>query len=248
MTISEFLTYFNGIYVDFDGAYGGQCFDLANGYSRWIGGPRFTGETADLIINQAGTFYTRIDNTPSGFPVKGDIIVWNWPHVAIATGDNTDANAFDCLEQNDPTGSDCHLKHYSYSGVIGWLHPINLPPDNQVLMDQLRADRDTNWNLYQQQLKKNIDQEDIIAAKQKTVDTLTKENLTDKDTINTLTTNKQTAIGQYNDSQAQLTKVAGLLQSCTVQHSIDAGLLANRKDLYKWTWKERFLSLFSKGG
>lgn len=143
MTVTEFLNYFNGIYCDYDGAYGDQCFDLANGYSRWIGGPRFTGATADLIINQAGSFYTRIDNAPNNMPQKGDVVVWNWPHVGIATGDNTDVNGFDALEQNDPNGSDCHLKHYnSYNGVLGWLRPNSLP-----IEDNRGAEADTNWNL-----------------------------------------------------------------------------------------------------
>ena len=150
MTVDSFLSYWNGIYCDYDGAYGDQCFDLANAYSRWIGGQRFTGATADLIINQAGTFYTRIDNTPSNSPQKGDIMVWNWPHVGVATGDNTDKNGFDCLEQNDPTNSNCHIKHYNYNGVLGWLRPNSLPVDLQSQLDQTRADRDKNWNLYQQ--------------------------------------------------------------------------------------------------
>ena len=152
MTVDQFLTFFNGIYADYDGAYGDQCFDLANYYSRWIGGPRFTGATADLIINQAGTFYTRIDNTPEGFPQKGDIVVWNWPHVGMATGNNTDTNKFEVLEENDPTNSDCHIKVYDYSGVIGWLRPNVLPVDQQAELDQMRNERDTNWNLYQQEI------------------------------------------------------------------------------------------------
>ena len=158
MNVDNFLTYFNGIYCDFDGAWGDQCFDLANGYSRWIGGQRFSGATADLIINQAGTFYTRIDNKPDNFPQKGDVIVWNWPHVAIATGDNTDTKGFDALEQNDPTGSDCHLKHYNYNGVLGWLRPNSLPQGtDQAILDELRKERDNNWNLKLEADAKNND-------------------------------------------------------------------------------------------
>ena len=148
MTINEFLTYWNGIYCDYDGVYGDQCFDLANAYSRWIGGQRFTGATADLIFNQAGDFYTQISNTPTGFPIKGDIVVWNWPHVGICTGNKTDANQLEVLEQNDPTNSNCHFKSYNYVGVLGWLRPKVLPQDLQIELDQVRADRDKNWNSY----------------------------------------------------------------------------------------------------
>jgi hypothetical protein len=161
MDVDQFLAFFNGIFCDYDGADGDQCFDLANNYSRWIGGPYFSGATADLIINQAGTFYTRIDNTPTGFPVKGDIVVWNWPHVGIATG-TADENTFEVLEQNDPTNSNCHMKVYpNYDGVIGWLHPNTLPVNLQAELDQTRADRDKNWNLYQadEETKKALQQE-----------------------------------------------------------------------------------------
>ena len=246
MTVSDFLTFFNGIYCDYDGAYGDQCFDLANNYSRWIGGPRFTGATADLIINQAGTFYTRIDNTPTGFPSKGDIVVWNWPHVGIATGDNTDKNAFDCLEQNDPENSACHLKHYSYSGVIGWLHPIALPTDQQTLIDQLRADRDKNWQLYQTQLQHTIDQETMIADKQKFIDALTVETQQDKAQIDQLTKDKQAYLDEYNQAQQDELKAKNDLSSCQTQLSVANGLLANRKDIMKYSKKELFTAWLNK--
>ena len=159
MNIDSFFSFFNGIYCDFDGADGDQCFDLANNYSRWIGGPRFTGATADLIINQAGTFYTRIDNTPTGVPQKGDVVVWSWPHVGIATGNNSNENQFEVLEQNDPANSNCHIKTYpNYNGVLGWLRPITLPQGtDQSTIDTLRSERDNNWNLYQTELTKNND-------------------------------------------------------------------------------------------
>ena len=239
MTIDSFITYWNGIYCDFDGNFGDQCFDLANSYSRWIGGPRFLGATADLIINQAGTFYTQILNTDTNFPQKGDIVVWNWPHVGIATGDNTDKDAFDCLEQNDPTDSDCHLKHYSYSGVIGWLHPITLPIDQQTTIDQLREARDSNWNLYQTQLQHTIDQETTIEQNQKTINTLIIQTELDKQTIDNLTKAKQT----LSTSLSELTQ-----KQLDTQNKLDIanGLLANRKDLLKWDWWTRFWSLFER--
>lgn len=150
MTPQRFLDFFNGIYADYDGAYGDQCFDLANLYSRWIGGQRFSGATADLIFNQPGDFYIQIPNTLDYVPQKGDIVIWNWPHVGIATGENSDVNQFEVLEQNDPGGSNCHIKIYTnYNGVIGALRPKQLPQDDsQTTIDELRTARDTNWNLH----------------------------------------------------------------------------------------------------
>lgn len=156
MDINSFFQFFTGIYVDYDGADGDQCFDLANAYSRWIGGQRFTGATADLIYNQPGDFYTQIPNTPDGIPQKGDIVIWNWPHVGIATGENSSTSQFEVLEQNDPSNSNCHIKVYlNYNGVIGWLRPKQLPESLQKTIDDLRVARDNNWNLYQGEIKTN---------------------------------------------------------------------------------------------
>lgn len=129
MNIDFFFTFFTGIFCDYDGADGDQCFDLANAYSRWIGGQRFTGATADLIYQQSQNgFYIQIANTINNAPQRGDLVIWNWPHVGIATGNNTNQNQFEVLEQNDPEGSNCHIKIYAnYNGVIGWIRPKQLP-------------------------------------------------------------------------------------------------------------------------
>lgn len=129
LTIDNFIEFWNGIYGDYDGADGPQCFDLANYYSRWIGGAPFTGGTADLIFNQPQDgFYIRTPNTPTNYPEKGDLVVFNWPHVGICTGNNTNINTLELLEMNDPIGSDAHIKLYSnYDGVLGWLRPSNPP-------------------------------------------------------------------------------------------------------------------------
>lgn len=129
LTVDNFFQFWTGIYGDFDGYYGCQCEDLANYYSRWIGGQPFTGDTADLIFNQTQNgFYTAIPNGPDNFPQRGDIVVWSWPHVGIATGNSTDMWKFEVLEQNDPLKSNCHMKQYqNYNGVLGWLRPSHLP-------------------------------------------------------------------------------------------------------------------------
>ena len=157
IVLSDFIKLFNGHWCDWDGSFGNQCFDLAQFYNSTIGNPTsFTGATADLIINQAGTFYTKVLNSPTGFPVAGDIVVWSWPHVGIATGNNTNSSKFEVLEQNDPTNSNCHIKVYpNYNGVIGWLHPNSLPQDPQSIIDELRTARDANYNSYQAELTKN---------------------------------------------------------------------------------------------
>lgn len=151
LDVTTSINLFNQHSVDWDNAFGNQCFDLANFYSYAIGGKPFTGATADLIYGQTQSgFYTAIPNTPDGIPQRGDIVVFNWPHVGIATGNSTTTTQFELLEQNDPEGSNCHLKTYlSYNGVIGWMRPVTLPEDQQATINELRIARDTNWNLYQ---------------------------------------------------------------------------------------------------
>lgn len=163
MTVTELITLLTGVYVRVtaDGVDTPQCVDLAQVFNRIIGGPRFTGD-AHTIFNQAGTTYTQIPNTPDGVPQAGDIVVWSPAynggpgHVGIATGKG-DTNSFEAFAQNDPLGSDCELKTYAYVDVMGWLRPINLPQDQQTIIDQLRKERDDNWNVYQAELIKEQD-------------------------------------------------------------------------------------------
>lgn len=117
----------NNKFLDFDGYYGPQCVDLVQYWSKEIGGPRFWGDAKD-IYDQAGTFFTQVPNTPTAVPKVGDIVVWAGSynggpgHVGISNGIG-DVNKFEAFEQNDPTGSNSHLKSYNYNKVMGWLSP-----------------------------------------------------------------------------------------------------------------------------
>lgn len=127
----NFLQQYNGKYVDWDGVYGAQCFDLVNKWSTYLGYRPFTGLYAYGIIDQTQGNYTKILNSPTAVPQAGDIIVWNsrygggYGHTAIATGIG-DTNSFESFDQNYPTGSPAHLVRHSYDGVIGWLRPNKL--------------------------------------------------------------------------------------------------------------------------
>lgn len=127
----NFLNQYNGKYVDFDGVYGAQCFDLVNKWSTALGYRPFTGLYAYGIFDQPQGNYTQIRNSPTAVPQAGDIIVWNsrygggFGHTAIATGVG-DTNSFESFDQNYPTGTSSHLVRHSYDGVIGWLRPNKL--------------------------------------------------------------------------------------------------------------------------
>lgn len=136
----NFLNQYNGKYVDFDGVYGAQCFDLVNRWSTALGYRPFGGLYAYGIFDQPQGNYSQIRNTPDAVPKAGDIIVWNsrygggYGHTAIATGvGNT--SYFESFDQNYPTGSPAHIVRHSYDGVIGWLRPNKLTTgDNDMVI------------------------------------------------------------------------------------------------------------------
>lgn len=132
MTIDEFLAKYQNKSNDYDGVYGAQCFDLFQFYNRdVVGAPFVTGAGAkDIWTTYPKDFYERIDNTPTAYPKKGDVIIWGsaygpYGHVAIASEDgNPQTDSFTVLSQNDPAGVPSIYKTYSdWKGVLGWLRP-----------------------------------------------------------------------------------------------------------------------------
>jgi len=129
MTLSDFISKYNGKKNDFDGAYGSQCFDLFQFYNRdMFGGGFVPGNGAvDIWSTYPTNIYDKVPNTPTGVPTPGDVMIWGtnygpYGHVAIVTRATVDN--FTCLSQNDPAGRETYLKDYpNYNGVLGWLHP-----------------------------------------------------------------------------------------------------------------------------
>lgn len=139
MTLQEFITKWDGKYADWDGAYKAQCVDICQYWSKEVGGKPFTGDYAYQMANQTQNgVYTWIVNTPEAVPQAGDVVIWGKEingyagHIGIATGKGT-TDTFECFEQNDPVGTPCHLKTYTYDYVVGWLRPKALKPDVPVI-------------------------------------------------------------------------------------------------------------------
>lgn len=79
-TKAQAIAYLNtlkGYWWDFDGAFGAQCFDLANMYWNYLTGGRLAGYYAKDIPfkNNFSGLATVYENTPSFLPQKGDICV-----------------------------------------------------------------------------------------------------------------------------------------------------------------------------
>ena len=110
MTFDEFVKKYNGKSIDYDGAYGVQCVDLIKQYAdsvfgvkggSWGNGEDYWNNTASALKK----ITTKIKNTASFVPQKGDIMVWNGNvgggagHVAICTGEGT-TSYFYSYDQN----------------------------------------------------------------------------------------------------------------------------------------------------
>jgi hypothetical protein len=132
-----FTANWKGKGINFDGAYGNQCMDLAEQFNRdVVGAPRIGGNAIDAPHLASKDHYDWIPNTPTNFPLKGDLVVWNYTpfgHIAVAEVGNP--VTFDSLDQNFPmqgytdkngnfigTGV-AHIERHHYAHVIGFLRP-----------------------------------------------------------------------------------------------------------------------------
>lgn len=109
----------------------GQCVGLVEVWIDYLKLPHVWGNALDLLSNAPSSAYEQVLNTPTNYPVPGDIVVWGgtwgngYGHTGICvTGHVMELTVF---QQNDPEGSPPHLKLYSYGGIRGWLHPLLRP-------------------------------------------------------------------------------------------------------------------------
>ena len=134
MTYNEFVSAYNGKATDYDGAYGAQCVDLIKAYLNKVFGikPGSWGNAKYYWLNfekhsELTKNFTKIPNTPSFVPKKGDIMVWNGNvgggcgHVAICTGEGN-TSEFYSYDQNW-SGKKMHKVKHDYDDVYGVLRP-----------------------------------------------------------------------------------------------------------------------------
>lgn len=135
MTYNQFVNAYLGKSTDWDGVSGTQCVDLVKAYLSEVFGIKAGswGNAKYYWINfnfraPLKNNFTKIANTPSFVPKKGDIVVWNggigsggYGHIAIATGEG-DTSYFYTYDQNWNGKPMKKVKH-SYSCVYGVLRP-----------------------------------------------------------------------------------------------------------------------------
>ena len=132
MNYQEFINEYNGKSFDYDGIAGVQCVDLAKMYLDKVFGikPGSWGNAKDYYENfnnlPIRNSFTRIANTPSFVPKKGDIVVWGtgvgrYGHIAIATGEG---NTHQFYSHDLNWGSKkVHKVLHNYKGFLGVLRP-----------------------------------------------------------------------------------------------------------------------------
>lgn len=137
MTYDEFIKRHKGKAMDYDGAAGAQCVDLAKYYLNEVFGlkPGAWGDAHDYYdnfnsVSDLKNNFTRIANTPDFVPKKGDIVVWKsslssggWGHIAIATGEGN-TSYFYSYDQNWTGRHDaCTKIKHNYNHLAGVLRP-----------------------------------------------------------------------------------------------------------------------------
>jgi hypothetical protein len=146
MKISEFFSKYENTRIDFDGYYGSQCVDLFNKYLVEVLDIKnpiqmFPVASAFQIWDYAknNNLFERIENTPSGVPQEGDIIIFGKDnvfihgHVGIFKSGNE--KSFISFDQNYPLGNDCSFITHDYlkPKVIGWLRPKKFIKEDEVI-------------------------------------------------------------------------------------------------------------------
>lgn len=154
MNYQEFINDFDGKALDYDGVAGVQCVDLAKFYLNRVFGlkPGAWGNAKDYYENYNNiptlkNNFTRIANTPSFVPQKGDIVVWGvklgntYGHIAIATGEG-DTSQFYSYDMNWGDKA-CKKVLHNYKGFLGVLRPKDQSKITGTNLFWVRVDKET---------------------------------------------------------------------------------------------------------
>lgn len=258
MNFTDFFNEYNGKSVEKEDASNlDQCFDLAFAWCDALQIPRDAIRHLNAFqIYTDATDITRqyfdlIENTPEAVPQVGDIVVFSTVvgpagHVSIANGIG-DTNSFQSFDQNWDTARDnhgtdpvtgllipySHLVTHTYNGVLGWLRSkAPLPTPN----DQIRIDRDRNWNLFislTSYLGITVDGNnptDGLNKAKEAIDSLTQKITDLTKEVGDLSSANTSLKTNISEVEKQNTALLGQLQTIHTSDStaIDQGLLAEK--------------------
>ena len=161
MTYQEFKNKWLGKAIDFDGAYGAQCFDVYRQYCKELGlgqSPKVVG-AKDIWTTYLTKDFDKVENTPTGIPPQGAVLIWGtvvgqYGHVAIC--DRATAKSFVSIDQNWPVDNGTGVLHevtHNYNGLLGWLIPKSIINDMteeqkkifQIIDENKLTEGDIRW-------------------------------------------------------------------------------------------------------
>lgn len=130
--LNQFVENLNGQFVEVSSKSAlYQCMDLAYTWVFCLDIPKATIQNtyAFEVFTKPKPitleYFDLIPNTPSGFPIDGDIVVWKGGeagHIAVALSGSTKDKLL-IFEQNNPLGTNAHIQERGYTNVLGWLRP-----------------------------------------------------------------------------------------------------------------------------
>lgn len=134
LSFAQFVGHYSGLYIYSDGSmganpYGAQCVNLPNVWMQNIGAEQFPGNAATFEFDSHPDC-DWIPNTPTNYPMPGDIVVWaassaaGLPYGHVDLGlQGANVNNFTGFDQNWPLNSPCHSEWHNYNDVAGFLRP-----------------------------------------------------------------------------------------------------------------------------
>lgn len=121
MTYQEFKNKYNGKFVDYDGYYGNQCWDLGQQYfTECLGLPPSIlsgcGLVSNMLYEPKKSLMLQYFDEVSVYEMNpGDVCVWEYGHIAIF--DNYDGNFNNFFSQNYPLNSNSHIQRITEGGL-----------------------------------------------------------------------------------------------------------------------------------
>lgn len=123
MTYQEFKNKYNGKYIDYDGAYGYQCWDLAQFYNvEVLNVPDYVlsgcGYVSKMLYQPKRADLDAYFNEVSVYEMnQGDIVIWDdpTPHIAVFDGWDGNQNWFFSQNPNPCQVMTCNLKGKMYA-------------------------------------------------------------------------------------------------------------------------------------
>ena len=143
-TTDQFVADENGKFIEeIDTKALNQCKDLIQRYVKVVLGLIYLplGNACTVFAMAQSDLYEKIIYYVGFIPTKGDIAVWGirygkYGHVGVVLSANL--LYMTVFEQNDPLYSPCHIKRYSYFGLIGFLRKKGMATDEEFIKSLYR--------------------------------------------------------------------------------------------------------------